>query len=714
MTDPRYTASIALLLPLLLLALICGPATATAQQAEQSAMAIVNGTPIPFDQYQRLRDDYIAASQGTIDRIEQKVDDELFLQLVDEVLLEQEAAKLGITVSTRDATTALLSEPPDFIRATFTDADGTFRREVFRTVVRDPSAIATVVSSGGNKAALIASWKEDLRKVIGYVRIRELKRRVTDELYKRKPLTPQQVMDRYFAEKTLLMGSFIRVLHQTAPDTLAPVTLEEAREYYQKNRERYRFRPAREITAAIVPLVPTRSDSAAHARWMDSIHSVISTTPLSRRDAKVAEVARALPASRFPMQEPVPLGAMPRQIQDQLRKAKPGELIGPFPQEREAVYLYVSDVRPVRDTVVRLRHVLIKAPQEHREADSTARALITVLRDSIDSESEFRDAATYFSQDGSSSAEGDLGFISRGTLIDEVERLAFSTPVGQMAGPVRSIYGYHLIWVTDRTAEGHVLHELRFPIEVSPEHRASAMKDLRAYARTLFNAEPADSIVAELRRNHPSMILDTSLIERLQPYGDLLVTGEFAFGAQVGDVAIVNLPYNRIAVLQVRSIRPGGIPEFEKFPNYVAAHLLRDRQLDLLEPRIERLSQELTADMLIGPLREIAPMAEVFLIDDKPVQPPPDEPVDILDSLVVRTGAGEVSGPVRGTHGYYFLRVLSKSGPTMADFERQRAKFTEEYTERYRRELLEERLADARAFAEIEDLRPATRKLLEE
>jgi hypothetical protein len=208
------------------------------------------------------------------------------------------------------------------------------------------------------------------------------------------------------------------------------------------------------------------------------------------------------------------------------------------------------------------------------------------------------------------------------------------------------------------------------------------------------------------------MIVDTSLIERLQPYGDLLLTGEFAFNSRVGEVAILPLPYNRIAVIQVMARRPGGIPDFDMFPNYVTAHARRAQQMEMLKPRVEELSKKLTPDMLIGPMREIAPMADVFLFNDETVKTPPDEDERILDSLVATTGPGEVSRPVRGVHGYYFLRVHTRSGPTMEQFERERKSYTEDYRERYRKELLEDLMAEARAFAEIEDLRPATQKLL--
>lgn len=45
---------------------------------------------------------------------------------------------------------------------------------------------------------------------------------------------------------------------------------------------------------------------------------------------------------------------------------------------------------------------------------------------------------------------GDLGFFSRGQMLEEVEEAAFALEVGGLSGPVSTLYGYHVVLVTDR------------------------------------------------------------------------------------------------------------------------------------------------------------------------------------------------------------------------------------------------------------------------
>jgi hypothetical protein len=132
----------------------------------------------------------------------------------------------------------------------------------------------------------------------------------------------------------------------------------------------------------------------------------------------------------------------------------------------------------------------------------------------------------------------------------------------------------------------------------------------------------------------------------------------------------------------------------------------------MLRPRIERLADTLTAEMLIGPIRGITPMAEVFLYNNQKIDPPPDESPFLLDSLLRVTPAGGVGGPVRGTHGYYFLRLIEKNGPGQAEYLAQKDRWHESYLAKYRDDLFNEMLRSARHFAEIQDLRPSTRALI--
>jgi parvulin-like peptidyl-prolyl isomerase len=45
---------------------------------------------------------------------------------------------------------------------------------------------------------------------------------------------------------------------------------------------------------------------------------------------------------------------------------------------------------------------------------------------------------------------GDLGWFSRGTMVDAFEQAAFAGEIGEIVGPVQSFFGWHLIQIVDR------------------------------------------------------------------------------------------------------------------------------------------------------------------------------------------------------------------------------------------------------------------------
>ena len=59
-----------------------------------------------------------------------------------------------------------------------------------------------------------------------------------------------------------------------------------------------------------------------------------------------------------------------------------------------------------------------------------------------------------YSQGPAAAQGGDVGFIGRGTIIPEVEAVAFSLPVGQVSEVIESSVGFHIIQVVDKKGAG--------------------------------------------------------------------------------------------------------------------------------------------------------------------------------------------------------------------------------------------------------------------
>jgi parvulin-like peptidyl-prolyl isomerase len=102
---------------------------------------------------------------------------------------------------------------------------------------------------------------------------------------------------------------------------------------------------------------------------------------------------------------------------------------------------------------VKARHILLKtSPVDSLRGDSVrVKARIDSIKQAINNGLSFKAAAKMFSEDATSAADsGNLDWFQWGRMVDEFQNAAWGAKPGQMVGPVRTSYGYHLILVEDR------------------------------------------------------------------------------------------------------------------------------------------------------------------------------------------------------------------------------------------------------------------------
>jgi peptidyl-prolyl cis-trans isomerase SurA len=106
-----------------------------------------------------------------------------------------------------------------------------------------------------------------------------------------------------------------------------------------------------------------------------------------------------------------------------------------------------------------VRHILLRVSDGMSE--QAARQKLLDIKQQVASGGDFANFARTYSQDGSASQGGDLGWISPGETVPEFERAMNNLQDGAVSDPVRSEYGYHLIQVLGRReAEGSASQQL--------------------------------------------------------------------------------------------------------------------------------------------------------------------------------------------------------------------------------------------------------------
>lgn len=148
-----------------------------------------------------------------------------------------------------------------------------------------------------------------------------------------------------------------------------------------------------------------------------------------------------------------PVDRLPSLFVDAVRDLKDGALAGPL--RSGAGFHVLQLVKRSRDaaalTVIqtRARHILFKSGPKFNEAQATAK-LLEFKRQIVAGQADFAALARDNSEDGSAKDGGDLGWASAGMFVPEFEQVMNQLAPGQIADPLVSRFGVHLLQVMAR------------------------------------------------------------------------------------------------------------------------------------------------------------------------------------------------------------------------------------------------------------------------
>ena len=126
----------------------------------------------------------------------------------------------------------------------------------------------------------------------------------------------------------------------------------------------------------------------------------------------------------------------------------------PVSEEDAKTYYNTHNDEFILDSeLIRVSHILVKTKEE-------ADTIYAQLKKSSNLPQDFAQTAANKSLDtGSAVAGGDLNFAGKGMFGPEFEEAAFKLSIGQLSEPVKTQFGYHIIYFTDKKEPGLVSFE---------------------------------------------------------------------------------------------------------------------------------------------------------------------------------------------------------------------------------------------------------------
>ena len=131
----------------------------------------------------------------------------------------------------------------------------------------------------------------------------------------------------------------------------------------------------------------------------------------------------------------------------------------------ESFYNTYKDSLPLIPLKTKIRHLLIPVKPSLKAENKVKETIISFKEDIVNDISTFEDLALKFSIDpGSKKLGGSLGWVNRGSLVKNFEKAAFGAKVGELIGPIKTDFGYHLIQTQEKKGDKiNVRHILLTP-----------------------------------------------------------------------------------------------------------------------------------------------------------------------------------------------------------------------------------------------------------
>jgi peptidyl-prolyl cis-trans isomerase D len=356
----------------------------------------------------------------------------------------------------------------------------------------------------------------------------------------------------------------------------------------------------------------------------------------------------------------------------------------------------------------RVSHILVKVPAiGGSAAEDQAKARVETALGRIRGGADFAQVAKEMSEDASTASRGgDLGLLAQGEVVPEVDKLIQSLKPGELGGPVRSPFGYHVVKVFEVVPGSR--KELK---EVAPTLRATlaAEGQLKAHRDRAQEAQRAllvaSDFAAEARRLGLT-VREAGPLRRGDPVegvGRVAEASDAIFALPPDGVSSpVRVPEGFV-VFRLVGVEPPRLRPLDEARQDVERAVRRQKALDDAKARAEKLAEAVRkgedprglARQGTATYGEIGPFSRAEPLGDRALG-------QVLSPVAVTLPEGGVGGPVEGPGGFYVLKLLGRERPDPAGFEAARAALTDRLLREKRARLWQAWLAAARASVKIE------------
>ena len=644
----------------------------------------VNGDDISYQEFVNAVDRQVenmkSQSNNDIDEEQMsQVREQVWDAVVSQKLLEQEIEKFGITVSDDEVRDVILGDnPPDFLKQNFIDSTGKFNRQLYEAALFDPRN------------------KEPLLQAEEIVRQSRLNEKLQSILFASITVGEADIKRNYLNQNINMVVEYGLIDLSLFPDSTVKVTDEDLKAYYEENPDKYKIEAQRKLKYILFTEKPSESDSLNVKKMLEKVASNFKSDTASFET--YVEIYSTQPFKR----DTLSISAFSGEAAEVLLKANPGTVTRPVTTpEGYVLYNFVKDI-PSNETVVRASHILIN----QNGTDSADYQEAMGLYNNLISGEDFGKIAKEKSKDpGSAVKGGDLGWFTKGVMVPEFEKAAFSAEVGVVQKPVKTSFGYHLIKVTGKTNKKFIVEKIVNPVVTSASTRDAIYNEANdfAYVADKNDFEKEAELMNYKIQETPAFVKDAFSVPGLGANKRIV---EFAFDNGVGTVSDVFKMTTGYAVVMVSEVVKEGIKPFDEVKATIQPLVIKEMKYKKAKELAEKIRGKIGNDL--NKAAEINNKVKV----DKTTSftsaagyiPAIGRDFAFIEKAKILE-LNKISEPVKGVRGYYLMKVVERTEFDSSSYAIQRNTIRDQLLNEKKTAFFNQWIAKAKKDADIVDNR---------
>ena len=566
--------------------------------------------------------------------------------------IQPEYQKVGIKVSTDEVWDMIQGKNVDeSVKSAFTDSSGRFDRSRLIEYLQQIEAL----SPASEQRIRWDMFRNDLRPARERIKYENL-------LIKTTYVTEAEGEQDYHTQNDVAEVKYLYVPFFAVSDSLVKASDTDLKEYYNKNKEKYKVANTRSVSYVTFPVVASPEDSLAIREEV---------AKLSTEFKSVTEDS-LFASSNTDGQNPFAkysVATLPPSLA-QKESLTSSQVIGPLLEE--GAYRIYKITKIGTDTIFNAKasHILIKWDNTTPEAKKAAKEKARKILKDIKGGADFAAKAREFGTDGTASQGGDLGWFPSGKMVKPFQDAVFAVKrTGLLADVVETDDGYHIIDVTAvKNNMSYSVAIIQRNITPSDETLNATLRKADSFATDLSGI---DDFKAKAKKESLSVFEANEIStneRRINDLGDARQVVTWLFrDATVGKVSeVIDLTDNYVVAVMTGETEKG--------------YKLFDKVKEEIKPlAVHELQKKYIAEKLKGKTEALDELAKLFG-KDATVNSSSDlkmnatsMPVVGFDPVVIGSifslENGKRSKPIIGENGVVVADLQNKTiAPAIGDF----------------------------------------------